>query len=100
MPDPVKATILGRDITIVGAPAGAIKYQSPADSVPPYGMMFVCPCGCGERSYLAFDNNEQPHPRWKFSGSRDKPTLSPSVHAIGFPCKWHGWLRVGQWESV
>lgn len=30
--------------------------------------------------------------RWALSGTREKPTLSPSLHWVGV---WHGWLRDG-----
>ena len=34
--------------------------------------------------------------RWSLSGTREKPTLSPSLHWVGV---WHGWLRCGMLES-
>ena len=30
--------------------------------------------------------------RWTWDGDEDKPTLEPSLHAIGV---WHGWVRDG-----
>lgn len=35
-----------------------------------------------------FDNGAT----WYWNGDRDKPTLTPSLHAVGI---WHGWLRDG-----
>lgn len=29
---------------------------------------------------------------WEWDGNEDKPTLTPSVHAVGV---WHGWIREG-----
>jgi hypothetical protein len=29
---------------------------------------------------------------WEFDGNEEKPTLSPSVNAVGI---WHGWIRSG-----
>ena len=34
--------------------------------------------------------------RWSLSGTRDKPTLSPSLHWVGM---WHGYLRDGNLQS-
>lgn len=34
--------------------------------------------------------------QWTLSGTRDKPTLSPSLHWVGM---WHGWLRDGYLQS-
>ena len=31
--------------------------------------------------------------RWTWDGDEDKPTLEPSLHAIGV---WHGWARDGK----
>ncbi|WP_425354930.1 DUF6527 family protein [Oceaniglobus trochenteri] len=61
--------------------------------------MFNCPCGCGLRSFLAFDDGVNPSPHWKWDGNRERPTLSPSVFNTGMPCRWHGWLRQGEWVS-
>lgn len=58
-------------------------------------LWFVCPCGCGEESAV----NIEPHgaaPRWKWDGNREKPTLTPSLHKTA-GCKWHGYLRNGEW---
>lgn len=30
---------------------------------------------------------------WSWNGNEDKPTLTPSLHAVGV---WHGWVRDGQ----
>lgn len=29
---------------------------------------------------------------WSWDGNEEKPTLSPSLHAVGV---WHGWVRDG-----
>lgn len=33
---------------------------------------------------------------WTWDGNRERPTLSPSIHAVGH---WHGYLRAGRFES-
>lgn len=61
------------------------------------GMAFRCPCGCGREGYLPFKPEKSPS--WEFNGDVDKPTLKPSVLQVG-GCRWHGWLKQGQWHSV
>jgi hypothetical protein len=65
------------------------------------GMHFCCPCGCGNMSYMAFtcrpEKAKAGGPEWEWNGDRENPTLTPSVHQTGLPCKWHGWLRDGYW---
>lgn len=66
------------------------------------GIIHSCPCGCGMLSNLYLSGVD--HPRWVNSGTRERPTLSPSV-LIRDPYEshrehWHGYLRNGVWESV
>lgn len=37
-----------------------------------------------------------PEPSWEWDGNEDKPTLTPSVNAVG---SWHGWIRAGRMVS-
>lgn len=59
---------------------------------------YACPCGCGAAGALRVQAGEKPShsPSWMWNGSRDAPTLTPSVYFVGH---WHGWLRNGVWES-
>ncbi len=41
-------------------------------------------------------NGNSSRPKWKLSGTLEKPTLSPSLHWIGV---WHGFLKDGRLES-
>lgn len=51
-----------------------------------------CPCGCGANIQLPMSSNA--HPRWAFSGTMSKPTLTPSVwRKIG--CRSHFILHDG-----
>lgn len=101
LPAPVKATFVP-DMEIPlptgGAAAGAfefyLNYGDPPDAAPK-GMIYVCPCGCGETGALAF--RPAPSPSWEWDGNREAPTLSPSVHHVGH---WHGYLRGGFWVQA
>lgn len=84
--------------SLLDGPAGAIKFLEREGG--PGGIMFNCPCGCGNRSFLAFDNGENPHPCWVWNGNKAAPTLRPSVFNSGLPCLWHGFLTNGQWVTV
>jgi hypothetical protein len=77
--------------------AGAFDYVPDRDK--PLGMRFFCPCGCGEESFMPFTTSGSPNPVWKWDGNKENPTLTPSVHNTGMPCKWHGFLRNGKWEE-
>lgn len=59
---------------------------------------YGCPCGCGAAGGLRVSAGNKPaqSPSWVWNGSKDKPTLKPSVHHIGH---WHGWLTDGVWLS-
>jgi hypothetical protein len=35
-------------------------------------------------------------PSWKWNGSKNAPTLTPSVHHNTPECGWHGYLRDGE----
>jgi len=76
--------------------AGAFDYVPSIDE--PKGMRIICPCGCGNESYLAFEGHGSPGPTWDWDGNRERPTLTPSVFNSGMPCKWHGFLTAGVWR--
>jgi hypothetical protein len=79
-------------------PAGAISYRCRGDGTVG-GIAFICPCGCGNESYLPIRGRGHPQ-EWDWNGDRLDPTLSPSIFNSGLPCRWHGWLRNGEWVSV
>jgi len=65
------------------------------------GLLYACPCGCGAIGYLPFRGvvGNEDHPSWIWDGSREAPTLQPSV-LRGADCRWHGWLRAGVWVTA
>lgn len=74
-------------------------YSDPTKQIA--GMMFMCPCGCGEKGSLAFDvpvRKEREKDMWKWNGSEDKPTLTPSIRKTS-GCNWHGYLTDGIFKS-
>lgn len=113
----VEATLLEGDDRFARAVElpGAFFYIQ-YEKEPDVKIIHSCPCGCGMLSGI----NLKPHlgrtsPMWRNSGTREKPTLTPSVgihawapneahpqralkEADGF--HWHGWLKNGVWESV
>lgn len=76
-------------------PAGAYHIQRRGDGTVG-GFQFICPCGCGNESWLPV-NREIGMGGWTWDGNSDAPTLTPSVFNAGMPCRWHGWLRAGRW---
>ena len=93
-----------------------ISYRPPGTSgdadvpVPPYrsGLAFDCPCGCGVRRHLTFENPPEsgipgtPHHGWHREGDTvETLTLSPSRWAKRDAerpenCGWHGYITRGE----
>ena len=66
------------------------------------GLLFDCPCGCGQRRLVAFSNPldggpvVESGPAWERTGETfETLTLKPSIRVIG-NCGWHGWIRAGE----
>lgn len=67
------------------------------------GMTLDCPCGCGERHYVAFiqplDGGpalDDDGPRWSRTGdSFEALTLTPSLQKPD-GCRWHGFITKGE----
>ncbi|WP_430707685.1 DUF6527 family protein [Nitrobacter hamburgensis] len=57
------------------------------------GYAFRCPWVCGLESWLPIDDGLR---GWTWDGSRERPTLRPSV--LHRSCGWHGYLTNGVWE--
>ena len=69
------------------------------DSVDDVAMLRVY----RERRNPATLAREDTHPTWEWTGSRETPTLLPSilVHGDeGQPDRWHGYLRDGKLETI
>lgn len=77
---------------------GEFVYETRRDYEGATGLIFACPCGCGDVSGITFDLVPEwrpGEPRWHWNGDEDAPTLSPSLHKTE-GCRWHGWLRAGE----
>jgi hypothetical protein len=86
-----------------GHAAGAIELRLAYRGKGVAGIGFRCPCGCGAEGYLPIrmkGTARTETPEWEWDGDEKKPALSPSVFNSGLPCKWHGWLRSGEWTSA
>lgn len=77
------------------------------------GLVFDCPCGCGERRYVPFNNpldggprfNDTPagRPFWDRTGETfETLTLTPSILASKDHggCGWHGFITNGEVLTV
>lgn len=85
-----------------GGEPGAIEMRLAYQSEQIAGIGFRCPCGCGSEGYLPIRKagwTEADGAAWDWDGDEVKPTLSPSVYNSGLPCKWHGYLRNGEWSE-
>lgn len=81
---------------------GDFKFTSLQGHEGPTGMVFCCPCGCGDVSGIDFDvvpERAGDDQRWRWDGDRQAPTLRPSLHKTR-GCGWHGWLTAGVFKSV
>jgi len=86
---------------------GSFFYCSTESHGPSAGIIHSCPCGCGNLGHLNLDPAAG-RPLWTNAGTREKPTLTPSVgikkyrddqdvEADGY--HWHGYLTNGVWTS-
>jgi hypothetical protein len=83
-------------------PAGAFEYFD--FQGPDGGILFGCPCGCGEMKSVSFRSERRPV--WQWDGNREAPTLTPSINILQMNEAgkqvgehWHGWLRNGEFVS-
>jgi len=66
-------------------------------------ICFLCPT-CGANHAVGVKPGDPSG--WEWNGDLDKPTLSPSLSfAYGHPksnpdCRWHGFLKDGEWHDA
>ena len=89
MKEPVKATVV--ENAFESDIAGAFEI-----AVSGRWITFICPCGCGQCCRLPLHTKTVPGPGWEWDGSREAPTLQPSIRDLSH-CYFHGHLRGGQW---
>lgn len=92
--------------TFVDAGGDGIYNSDGTPATPRFGvgLASLCPCGCGDRLYVAFANPidggspyiNEGQPIWDRVGeSFETLTLSPSILRVG-GCGWHGFIRDGE----
>lgn len=51
----------------------------------------------GNKRYIlsewTIDHKNDSDAQWSWDGNEDKPSLKPSLHAVGI---WHGWIKKGE----
>lgn len=72
------------------------------------GLLYDCPCGCGDRRYVPFRNPLDGGPQhadaaraaWQRTGEDfETLTLAPSIKHVPVDhedCAWHGFIRNGE----
>lgn len=93
LPAPVKATVdlklldQSWEAGTVFAPGAFALVKDPVD-----GIFLMCPCGCRDIRHLPIGGKG-----WTWDGSRDLPTLTPSIlmRDIRGGVHWHGFLTAG-----
>lgn len=92
--EPVTAQLVTEG-SLLDGPAGAIKFYTVADHDGPAGFNFRCPCGCDAVRGVSVRPGG-----WTWNGSREKPTVRPSVVLSTHDgLHWHGYLTDGVWRS-
>lgn len=86
-------------------PPGAFEFYSDREGGLDAGILFGCPCGCGQMHSVAVRSEHRP--KWEWNGNRERPTLTPSIliyqvaettgEKIGE--HWHGFLADGVFRS-
>jgi len=78
--------------------AGSIHCTDP-DEFGEVDFWYCCPCGCSSVFPLSAGLKFKPPsgPSWEWNGSKEKPTLIPSVNHENH---WHGWLTDGEWKKI
>lgn len=72
----------------------AFRYPHPdAKSFPPEYLETYR----GEISHVPITTGEKQSRAWLWDGSRESPTISPSINIIG---EWHGFIRNGKLETA
>jgi len=87
-------------------PAGHFEFYVQSSAPGEAGILFGCPCGCGELKSVGFDTHESRRPRWHWDGNRACPTLTPSINILQLDGAgkqigehWHGFLTAGEFRS-
>jgi len=106
----MKLTDLNPNWVGAGGPGISHADRTPVEKRSGVGMSFDCPCGCGERTYISFENPVDGKPKlgdnrpfWKRTGDDfESITISPSIYKPKEKggCGWHGFIENGKIRSV
>ena len=93
----VKATVLAneRDVFNSDVPGAYLIDAGPAE-LGFATIIYVCPCGCGEKNSLPIATGEKKPQYWQWNGELTNVTLTPSIKRMD-GCKYHGFLTKGEW---
>lgn len=80
---------------ITGSAPGSIEIRKIPGDEKISGIAFMCPCGCGQDSWLPVGQGGFERKEWHWDGNEEAPTLTPSV--LNTFCGWHGFLKAGVW---
>ena len=78
--------------------AGDCAFYSRRNTDAYCGLLFLCPCGCGELGGVMFNVPETADlndAKWEWNGQATGITLKPSILRKS-KCAWHGFLTDGQ----
>lgn len=103
----MKLTDLNPKWLFSGGPHILDKNHNPVPQRDGIGVTFDCPCGCGLRRVVEFENPldgkpvraDHPGPLWKREGTTfESLTLSPSILSDKEKggCGWHGFVKNGE----
>jgi hypothetical protein len=85
------------------------RFGDEPDDIPPAGLNYWCPCGCGNLYGIAFRHRKQDVKRatWTWDGDYNNPTCTPSIQSYAADPEskelvkhWHGFLTAGYWVQA
>jgi hypothetical protein len=96
------------DLEAIRRSAGAVQFIYRVGEKAPIGMMFACPCGCGHKGSVRFQDRNGGVGEWTVVGEWPVVTMKPSIgfnRGDGQSARrdgyhWHGFLTNGVFEEL